>query len=66
MKAIVHYPETKNGMDDLALKVATVHAEAITAGINKLSCSANEKRRLFDAIITVHQELAESAQKNTI
>ena len=66
MKAIVHHPDSQSGRDGLALKVAEVHAEAVMTRINKLSCSVNEKKLLYEAVIVIHRDFEESAQNNPI
>jgi len=48
---IVHYPKTEEGKDELARRVATVHAESVIAKLNRLNCPTKQKLELVDAII---------------
>ena len=48
---IVHYPKTEAGKEELARRVATVHAESVTAKINRLNCPTKQKLELVDAVI---------------
>ncbi len=48
---IVHYPKTEEGKDELARRVATVHAESVIAKLNRLNCPTKQKLELIDAVI---------------
>ena len=48
---IVHYPKTEAGKEELARRVATVHAESVIAKINRLNCPTKQKLELLDAVI---------------
>jgi len=52
MKIIVHYPTSDKGREELAKRVAQIHAETAMQYIGKLSCSNEQKTALIDAIIT--------------
>ena len=48
---IVHYPKTEAGKEELARRVAAVHAESVIAKINRLNCPTKQKLELVDAVI---------------
>ena len=48
---IVHYPKTMAGREELAKRVADVHASAVIQRINVLNCPTKQKLELLDAII---------------
>jgi hypothetical protein len=52
MNIIVHYPTDEKGREELAKRVASVHADATVEYIKKLTCSKEQKSSLIDAIIT--------------
>jgi hypothetical protein len=51
VNVIVHHPETKEGQDTLAKRVADVHASAVTQKIKLLNCPTAQKLELLDAVI---------------
>ena len=60
---IVHYPKTDAGKEELARRVATVHAESVIAKINRLNCPTKQKVGLVDAVIdTVKRKQKEQAR----
>ena len=48
---IVHSPKTDAGKEELARRVATVHAESVIAKINRLNCPTKQKLELVDAVV---------------
>lgn len=48
---IIHIPQTAEGKAELARRVASVHADAVTQRLTALSCPTNQKLALLDAII---------------
>ncbi len=48
---LVHHPSTDTGREELARRVAQIHADAVTARIQHLNCPAEQKMQLLDAII---------------
>ena len=50
MEVIIHLPRSKEGQDELAKRVATVHAQLIYNYISRLECSTEQKVTLLDAI----------------
>ena len=50
MKIRVHLPETEEGIQQLKMKVAELHAEAIMNCIHKLPCEAESKMQLFNLV----------------
>lgn len=58
MKVNVHYPETDAGRQELMQRVAEVHADFVHTKIQKLNCTAEQKRKLTDAVIeTVSKDI---------
>lgn len=55
---IVHYPTTQEGQEDLARRVAEVHANAVTMRIQQLSCPTSQKQQLLDAVIEDARKIA--------
>lgn len=51
IQVIVHYPKTEEGKQNLAKRVAEVHADFVTTTINKLSCPTKQKLELLQAVI---------------
>ena len=51
INVIVYYPQTEEGKKELATKVAEVHSDVIISHVNKLSCSKEQKKKLFKKII---------------
>lgn len=48
---VVHYPKTEKGKQELAERVADVHADMVTRQIQKLNCPSEQKIELLDAVI---------------
>lgn len=51
IKVIVHYPKTEEGRQELARRVADVHADFVISYINKLDCPIKQKLELLQAVI---------------
>lgn len=47
---IVHFPNSKQGQEELAKRVATVHAQMIHSYISRLECPTEQKVALLVAI----------------
>lgn len=45
MEVIIHLPHSKEGQDELAKRVATVHAQLIYNYISRLKCSTEQNLR---------------------
>ena len=57
---IVYFPKTAEGQEDLARRVADVHAAAVTQRLKSLNCPTGQKQELLDAVIeTVKQNSRE-------
>ena len=57
---IVHRPTTEEGKEELARRVADVHANAVMQRIKDLNCPDQQKLDLMDAVIrTVKERSAE-------
>ncbi|WP_088186350.1 hypothetical protein [Desulfosporosinus sp. FKA] len=61
MKIRVHMPDTEEGIQQLKMKVAEIHVEAIINNIQKLPCEADRKLELFN---TIKIEIRKRAEKN--
>lgn len=48
---IMHYPKDEAGRQELAKRVALVHAQTVIEKLNALSCPIDEKVRVIDEII---------------
>ena len=58
MDVIIHLPRSKEGQEELAKRVATVHAQLIYNYISRLECSTEQKVALLDAIQeNIHDEI---------
>lgn len=56
MEAVVYSPDTEAGRQELAMRVAAVHAEAVNRKLEKLACPARQKRQLLEAVIHTVKE----------
>ena len=52
---VVHYPKTPEKIADLQKRIATIHAQAVTQRIDKLSCPKEQKLKLYDDIREAHR-----------
>lgn len=50
-KVCIHIPETEEALYELSGRAATVHADMVISYIKKLSCTTDQKLKLFDALI---------------
>ena len=48
---IVHHPQTDEGRDALARRVADVHAASVIRRLKALNCPTSQKQALLDAIM---------------
>lgn len=51
MNVIVHQPSGEAGLEELARRVAMLHADAVIQYIERLSCPVEQKAALIDAVI---------------
>ena len=61
VNVIFYYPKTEAGKEELARRVAEVHADAVIRRIKELNCPTSQKLELLDAVIATAKE--RSAQK---
>lgn len=61
VNVIFYYPKTEAGKEELARRVAEVHADAVIRRIKELNCPTSQKLDLLDAVIATAKERA--AQK---
>lgn len=58
MEVIIHLLRSKESQEELAKRVATVHAQLIYNYISRLECSTEQKVALLDAIQkNIHDEI---------
>ena len=58
MNVIIHYPKTKQGIEELERKVASVHVEAVRNYIKQLPCPKEQKLELLESIREGQDDLA--------
>lgn len=51
INVIVYYPKTEEGQEELARRVADVHAAAVNQRLKSLNCPTQQKLELLDAVI---------------
>ena len=62
MEFIVHEPETEETRRELARRVAMVHAQTVVEKLSALSCPAEQKAQLMDAIMAERGDRAGSGR----
>lgn len=55
---IVHRPKTEAGKQELARRVADVHADMVSQAIQRLTCPSGQKMELLDAVIAAAKKEA--------
>lgn len=58
VNVIFYYPKTKAGKEELARRVAEVHADAVIRRIKALNCPTSQKLELLDAVIATAKQRA--------
>ena len=53
---IVYHPKTEAGKDELARRVADVHAAAVNQRLKSLNCPTSQKLALLDAVIETRKK----------
>ena len=53
---IVHHPQTDEGRDALARRVADVHAASVIRRLKALNCPTCQKQALLDAVIAAAKQ----------
>ena len=56
VNVIVYYPKTEEGKEDLARRVADVHAAAVNQRLKSLNCPTSQKLALLDAVIETRKK----------
>jgi len=51
INVIVHYPKTEEGKQELAIRVASIHADMVNQHINQMNIPSSQKVQLLDEII---------------
>lgn len=52
----MYYPKTEAGKEELAKRVADVHATAVNQRLKELRCPTSQKLKLLDAVIDTVRE----------
>lgn len=65
IQVVVHYSQEAGGQQELARRVAEAHADAVTARIKRLPCSAAQKQQLLDALIADARKRANTSSRRT-
>ena len=60
---IVYYPKTEEGQEELARRVADVHAAAVTQRLKSLNCPTNQKLELLDAVIETAKKRSQEQER---
>lgn len=58
VEVVFYYPKTEAGKEELARRVAEVHADAVVRRIKELNCPTSQKLELLDAVIATAKERA--------
>ena len=56
VNVIVYYPKTEEGKEELARRVADVHAAAVNQRLKSLNCPTRQKLALLDAVIETRKK----------
>ena len=56
VNVIVYYPKTEEGKEELARRVADVHAAAVNQRLKSLNCPTSQKRARLDAVIETRKK----------
>ena len=56
VNVIVYYPKTEEGKEELARRVADVHAAAVNQRLKSLNCPTSQKLALLDAVIDTRKK----------
>ena len=51
VNVIVYHPKTAEGKEELAKRVADVHADLVIRRLKALNCPTHQKQELLDAVI---------------
>ena len=51
INVIMYFPKTEKGKEELAKRVAEVHAAAVNQRLKELNCPTRQKLELLDAVI---------------
>lgn len=56
VNVIVYYPKSEEGKEELARRVADVHAAAVNQRLKSLNCPTSQKLALLDAVIETRKK----------
>jgi len=52
---IIHHPQAPEAQNELAKRVAQVHAQTVVERIKSISCPAEQKAELINAVKRIHK-----------
>ena len=64
VNVIVYAPNTTAGRDALSHRVATIHADAVIARLQKLACPTEQKLLLLDSVIAQRKQPPNDEPRN--
>ena len=59
IRVVVYLPKTEEGKQELAQRVAGVHADYVCQKLQKLQCASEQKKQLMDAVLQSAKSAAE-------
>lgn len=63
VKVVFYLPTTESAKNELAQRVAQIHAEAVNRRIGNLRCTDRQKRDLLDAVIETAKKSVKNSEK---
>lgn len=66
VNVIFYYPKTEEGQQDLAQRIASVHANFVLQYIRKLNCPSWQKEQLLDAVIKSSKQTDTTTKLSTV
>lgn len=61
LQMTVQFPQTRGGKEELAQRVAELHADCVLSALNHLNCPVKQKRELLQAIIDTYRSLPDTS-----
>ena len=66
VNVIFYYPKTEEGQQDLAQRIASVHANFVLQYIRKLNCPSWQKEQLLDTVIKSSKQTDTTTKLSTV
>lgn len=64
VNVIVYTPNVESGQKELSRRIASIHADAVIARLQKLTCPTTQKLQLLDTIIKQCKHQQTGTSKN--